>query len=408
LDLAVANTNSNTVSILFGRGNGTFRPRLDFAAGQLPAFVASGDFNDDGKPDLAVANETGFSTSTVSILLGNGNGTFQRPLIFAAGSNASFVAVADFNLDGKLDLAVADTGSDTISILLGLGNGIFQPALNFEVGSGPAWIGVTDLNDDGRPDLIVANSLSDTLSVLINASPSNTRAISIVNAASLTTGAIAPGEMLTIFGSNLGPTQAMGLQLNGARLVATELAGTQVLFDGLPAPLISAQAGQVTAIVPYALSGRTATQMTVETGGVLSSALTIPVTLSAPALFTTQTNGAGQGAILNQDGSVNSASNPAARGSTVMIYATGAGQTDPPGIDGMLAGDVLPKPVLPVSVTIAGQVAELSYAGAAPGLVAGVMQLNVRIPDGVSSGAVPVQLQIGDQVSQTGVTLDVR
>jgi uncharacterized protein (TIGR03437 family) len=411
LDLAVANANSNSVSILLGVGNGTFLPALDFAAGQLPAFVVSGDFNRDGKLDLAVANATGFSTSTVSILLGNGNGSFQPPLVFQVGSNVSFLAVADFNLDGKLDLAVADTGSDTISILLGLGNGTFQPPQNFDVGSGPAWIGVTDLNGDGKPDLIVANSHSDTISILINRTPLGQFSVevnSIVNAASFKTGAIAPGEMLTVFGSNLGPQQAAEAQLTGDRYVATDLAGTQVLFDGLPAPVVYASAGQLTAIVPYAIGGHAATQMMVANKGVLSSATTIPVTASAPALFTAEANGTGHGAILNEDGSVNSGFNPAARGSMVMIYATGAGQTDPQGIDGMLASDVLPKPVLPVSVIIAGQVAQPTYAGAAPGLVAGVMQVNVRVPDGISSGAVPVQLQVGDQISQAGVTLNVQ
>ena len=410
LDLAIANANSNSVSILRGVGNGTFQPALDFAAGQLPAFVVSGDFNQDGKLDLAVANATGFSTSTVSILLGNGNGSFQRPLAFQVGSNASFLAVADFNLDGKLDLAVANAGSDTVSILLGIGNGTFELLQSFDVGSGPAWIGVTDLNGDGKPDLIVANSHADTVSVLINRTfgPFIVGVNSIVNAASFKTGAIAPGEMVTVFGSNLGPQQGFGPQFTGARFPATELVGTQVLFDGLPAPLVYASAGQLSAIVPYTINGRATTQMMVANQGVLSSAITIPVTASAPGLFTVEAIGTGQGAILNEDGSVNSTLNPAARGSMVMIYATGAGQTDPPGIDGTLATDVLPKPVLPVSVTIAGRVAQATYAGAAPGLVTGVMQVNVLIPDGVGSGAVPIQLQVGDQISQAGVTLNVQ
>ncbi len=327
------------------------------------------------------------------------------------GSNASFVTVADLNLDGKLDLAVANTASDTISILLGNGNGTFQPALDFEVGSEPAWIIPTDLNGDGRPDLIVANSRSNTVSVLINIAllgQFNVGVNSVVNAASFETGAIAPGEMVTVFGSNLGPAQGLELQLTCGGLVGTELAGTQVLFDGFPAPLIYAGAGQVSTIVPFAISGRATTQMTVENNGSVSSAITIPVTTSAPAVFTMGGKGSGLGAILNQDGSVNSPSNLAAKGSIITLYATGAGETDPPGIDGMVAGEVLPKPILPVSVTIAGQVAQVTYAGAAPGLVAGVMQVNARIPDGVSSGAAVVLLQVGDQTSQSGVTLKIR
>lgn len=90
-----------------------------------------------------------------------------------------------------------------------------------------------------------------------------------------------------------------------------------------------------------------------------------------------------------------------------MLYATGTGETDPPGIDGLLADSVLPQPLLPVSVTIGGQAAEIKYAGAAPGVVAGIVQVNVRIPDGVGSGGVPVQLRVGDHVSQAGVTVNV-
>lgn len=166
--LAVVNTNSNSLSVLLGNGNGTFQRPLNFAAGPLPAFVVVGDFDGDGIQDLAVANATGFLTSSVSVLLGLGNGYFRTPLTSTVGSDASSLAAADFNLDGKLDLAVGNTGSNTVSILLGKGDGTFAPAVDFGVGSGPAWIAVADLNGDGKPDLLVANSLSNTVSVLIN------------------------------------------------------------------------------------------------------------------------------------------------------------------------------------------------------------------------------------------------
>jgi uncharacterized protein (TIGR03437 family) len=294
---------------------------------------------------------------------------------------------------------------------MGIGNGTFQPALNFISGDGPSWIGVTDLNGDGKPDLVVANSTSDSVSVLINRTATSGAPevlVSLVgNAASFLTGAIAPGEILTISGSGLGPNVGLGFELTSSGLVGTALAQTEVFFDGIPAPILFAQHDQLSVIVPYAISGRENTQLVVENDGVASSPLTIPVTASAPALFTFAGTGTGQGAILNQDGSPNSAVNPAAIGSIVVLFATGAGQTEPLGVDGLLAANLLPQPLLPVTVTINGQGAQVLYAGAAPGLVAGVTQVNVRVPEGIGSGVVPILLQVGDALSQDDVTLSV-
>jgi len=114
-DLAVPNYLSNTVSILLGNANGTFQARVNYAAGTRPHSVALGDFNADGRPDLALAN---FSSNNVSILRGNANGTFQGAVNYAAGTNPFFVAVGDFNADGRPDLAVANRSSNNVSVLL--------------------------------------------------------------------------------------------------------------------------------------------------------------------------------------------------------------------------------------------------------------------------------------------------
>ncbi|HVP48095.1 MAG TPA: VCBS repeat-containing protein [Bryobacteraceae bacterium] len=174
-DLAVANSVSGDVSVLLGYGRGTFLPARNATAGLNPTFLALGDFNGDGKPDLAVVNARLGSNSTVYVLLGLGNGFFRLPLIFTAGDNSSFVVAGDFNLDGKTDLAVANSGSNTISIFLGMGYGIFQPAQDFTVGPNPSWIGVADLTGDGKPDLVVANGGSNNVSVLINHTASRPR-----------------------------------------------------------------------------------------------------------------------------------------------------------------------------------------------------------------------------------------
>jgi len=238
---------------------------------------------------------------------------------------------------------------------------------------------------------------------------------SVTNAASFETAwsftsvprGVAPGELVTLFGVSLGPRTLTTLALTPDGQVATNLAETRVLFDGVAAPLVYVLEGQISAIVPYAVTGRSSTRLQVEYRGVRSEAYTVPVVESAPGIFTLDSSGRGAGAILNQDGTINSPSQPAATGSIIVLYATGEGQTDPAGIDGKLAGEILPKPRLPVSVSIGGRNAEVLYAGAAPGLVAGVLQVNVRIPVGLPSGNLPVLLTIGSRMSQPDVTVAV-
>jgi uncharacterized protein (TIGR03437 family) len=410
LDLAVANMASNNVSIFLGTGTGKFLAPRNFSAGQLPAYVALADFDGNGTIDIAFANATGFSEGSISVLLGLGNGAFTSPRTIAAGSNPSFLVAGDFNLDGKPDLAVANTASNTISIFLGLGNGFFVPPIDFVTGNAPEWITVADLNADGRPDLLVANSSSNLVSVLINytgefAPPLIT---SVVNAAALQGSAVAPGEVVTIFGSNLGPDEALGPVLSPSGFLSTALANTQVVFDNNPAPLLYGSSGQLNAVVPFSVAGRDHTQVVITNSGQASLALDLAVTDSAPALFTMDSTGQGQAAVLNQDGSVNGEVNPAGRGSIIVLYATGGGETNPAGIDGLIATTPLSTLLLPTSARIDGESADVLYAGGALGLVAGVIQVNVRVPDEIASGAVPIVLQVGSGLSQPGVTVNIK
>jgi uncharacterized protein (TIGR03437 family) len=228
------------------------------------------------------------------------------------------------------------------------------------------------------------------------------------NAASNIVGSIAPGEIVTLYGSAMGPNQLVKAAPGSDGLYDGQLAGTSLTVNGIPAPLIYTSATQVAAIVPYGITDSIA-QIIATYQGQVSGALSVAVAASAPAIFTADSSGMGQAAAVNQDYSINSAAQPAHVGDVITLFATGEGLTSPAGVDGKPAAQPLPRPVLPVTVTIGGQTAQVQYAGGAPGEVAGVMQVNVTIPSGVQTGsAVPVVLQVGTAISQAGVTLAVQ
>ncbi len=231
--------------------------------------------------------------------------------------------------------------------------------------------------------------------------------LSVANAASYDAAAVAPGEIVTLFGEHLAPVGTGYLAVDSNGLVRNALGGVRVLFDGVAAPLVYTTEGQIGAIVPYTAAMFPTVHVQVENQGHRSDPLTVPVAASVPAIFTNDYSGTGPSAVLNQDYSRNGPDHPAHRGSVVMIYATGEGMTDPPGVDGRPASKLLPKPVSNCSVKIGGVAAVVSYCGAAPDYTAGLIQVNAAIPDSVSGGSVRVQLTIGGATSRTGVTLAV-
>ena len=226
------------------------------------------------------------------------------------------------------------------------------------------------------------SALSNVLSVSVGIPAPLFTSASVVNAASYVAGAVAPGEIATVFGSNFG-TQS----------------NTQVSFNNIPATLVYVTAGQLAATVPYAVAGAQKITMVVTSNGISSTPVSLNVTDAVPAIFTADASGKGQAAALNQDNTVNGVSNPAAVGSVVAMYGTGGG---------MLTTDALPRLTLPVTATVGGVPAIVYYAGVAPGLVEGAMQINVLIPVGASAGpAVPVVVIVGDK-SSVPVTIAVQ
>jgi uncharacterized protein (TIGR03437 family) len=220
---------------------------------------------------------------------------------------------------------------------------------------------------------------------------------------------VAPGEIAVFFGSGFGPATLAGLTVTPDGKFTTTAGNTSVTFDGVPSPMVYAVSGQMSAIVPYAVAGKTSTQMQVTYNGQRSAAVPIPVVAAVPGLFTNDASGKGQVAALNQDFSRNTSANPIARGSIIVLYGTGEGATTPAGVDGQINNTVFPKPVAqPIKITIGGIDAPIAYFGAAPGLVSGVFQANVTVPNGVTPGNVPVVVTVGTASSATGATIAVK
>lgn len=234
-------------------------------------------------------------------------------------------------------------------------------------------------------------------------------AAGVVHAATAVSTSLSPGLILVIYGANLGPPSLTTLTVNANGVVDSSLAGTQVLIEGVAAPLVYVSATQISAIVPASVAGRTTARLQVIANGVSSEVLTLPVAPAAPGVFTTNFSGRGQGALLNQDNSVNSTARPAARGEVVQIYATGFGLLSMAPPDGAIATGPISIASTNLSVTIGGVPATVLYAGAAPGLVAGVVQINVLVPPTAPAGsAVDLRITLDGVPSASGVTLSVR
>lgn len=233
----------------------------------------------------------------------------------------------------------------------------------------------------------------------------------VINSASYVGGAVAPGEIVTVFGSSMGPAELVPQRLTEDGRLATTLAETRILFNGAPAPLLYVSDKQSSAIVPYGVAGRLSVDVQAEYRGVRSDPITVPVLSSRPGIFTLDGSGQGQGLIRNEDGSLNSPSNPAQHGSVVTIYATGGGEADPRVGDGQILSDILPMTSLPVFVSFydarSGEwyPGEVLYAGGVSGSVAGLLQIRLRLP---LNGIGELLFSIGSQWEIFQVTMALR
>jgi len=241
----------------------------------------------------------------------------------------------------------------------------------------------------------------------------------ITNAASYATGSVSPGENIVLWGTGIGPAQLTYGSLTASGALDTNAGNTRVLFDGVPAPVVYASDQQTSVMVPYEIAGQAFTYAVVEYQGVQSAPLLYNVSAAVPGIYTQNLQGFGPGAILNQDGvTLNGPGAPAAKGSVVAIYMTGEGQTNPAGVTGAIVPVNVQapwkQPQLTATATVGSLPAAVEYYGSAPGMVSGVMQVNVQIPAGAASGDLPIMVTLSDPVTglsyntQARVTVSVQ
>lgn len=348
--------------------------------------VVLGDIDGDGRPEIVT---THWDLFDVSLRAFRSDGTIARSWKLT-GRNGLYptvnagITIGDFNQDGITDIAAA-----------------------YGTGSGFAVSGVVTVLSTGAPFNPAVNDWP-----MIYQNPRNSAVleplqpslISVANGASLRTGPVAAGELVVLSGTGLG-VQA-GASVASGQTGATSLAGSEVLFDKVPAPLQYTQSNYIYALVPQSVVGRRNTKVEVLAGVGTSLPLTLPVAAAAPGIFTRNDLGAGQCAALNEDGTLNAAASPAAMNSVVSLFVTGVTVTSPlvredsNGPTGRAGRDD------GATVTIGGQPAPVVAQTA---LEAGVMRLDVRVPLGIAGGnAVPVVVQSGGASSQPGVSLAVR
>lgn len=301
---------------------------------------------------------------------------FTASFVPSTGGNFLTVTPSSGNTPATLTLAVDSAVSSTLAA------GSYTGTVQVSSGSG------------------AVQTVNVTLLVSATGTPV---VLAVESAASFATGAVSPGEIVTLFGNSIGPAAPLSgtsfTPTNGT--VLTTLAGVTVTFNGVAAPLIFVAPGQINAIVPYEVAAEVGQNIpvVVTVNGTASASLSVPVVATEPAIFSLGQNGSGQGAILNSDQTVNGTSNPAAAGSIVSIFATGEGVVTPANKTGCITGAQLPlpKPVASVAVTIGGQSATpITYAGEAPELVCGLIQINATIPADLGAGAQPVVVTIGN------------
>jgi len=439
--ITVATPTGQSLSVTVTQVAGICNYSLSATSNHFPLGGGSGSFNvTTGCAWTAASNQGWVSLGSSTSFLGNGTVNYTAAANVCVAARTATVTVQAATSNPPTFQIMQDGSDANLSFSpasVGVAVGASMGRVTVNTGAACPW---TAYSDSGWLQIVTAANGSGsggiTYSIAANTGPTRTgnlhigndlfpvtqqgvsapapQLTTILNGASYSGGAVSPGEIVALFGSTLGPAQGVPYQLGaGGTSIGNSLGGVQVLFNGTAAPLLYVSAGQINAIVPYEVAGSSNASIQVTYQATPSNTLTVPVQGATPGLFSIDRSGSGPGAILNQDYSVNSGTVPAPRGTPIMIYCTGTGVTDPAGSDGVLTPLALPYRLIPASVnvqvTIGGIPATVVYAGAAPGAVAGLTQINAVVPGGVSPGEnVPVSVQIGNTPSQAGITVAVQ
>ncbi|MGA2878267.1 MAG: TIGR03118 family protein [Bryobacteraceae bacterium] len=416
--LYAANFNAGTVDVF----NGTFASTKvagGFADANIPAgFAPFNIANLNGKLYVSYAKQDAQKNDDVA---GPGNGFVD---IFDMDGNLQTRLISNGPLNSPWGMAIAPStfGPFGGALLVGdFGDGkinAFDASAGTLLGTLQNSQGVA-ISIDGLWAIIFGNGKTggDKNTLYFTSGPNQEQhglfgslappaAISgILNSASNLSGPIAPGEAVTLTGGTIGPSPLASAKIPSSGTLGTSLSGAGVTFNGTLAPIIYTSASQTAVLVPYAIAGSSTANVVVTYQNQTTASFQVPVAASAPGTFTLDSSGGGAAVVFNQDGSLNSATNAASAGSVVALFGTGEGMTEPAGQDGLVENDVFRTSVAPVTATIGGKAAQVTYAGSAPGQLSGVMQVEAVVPSGAGTGAVPVVLTIGSASSQTNATI---
>ena len=404
-----------------GAGFGAQQCSVCGVAASSPAStpLAVSSWSDTGITALLPASATGIVTIGVTAA----SGVDAINIMAATPPAAPAISLSASNLSFAFTTGGATPAPQTVSIAISGGG-----SLTDSVASNVPWLTATAsgtiITVSVNPSGLAANTYLGQVTVTAAGAANSPQTISVALAVSGAVssvvigsvsssatglqGPVAPGEIVSIYGAGLGPAKGVSFSVDPASgMVDTTLAGTRVLFGSVAAPILYASVGQINAVVPYEVAGQSQIAIEVQYQGAQASQ-TVPVASASPGAYASNSNGSGQVAALNQDGTINGPSNPAAKGSYVTVYFTGGGQTNPPGVTGSVTGAVLKWLTQSISVTVGNQPATVSFDGSAPTFVDGADQLNVQLSPNTPSGAQAVVITVGGIASPASGTLAVR
>ncbi|MCC6585781.1 MAG: VCBS repeat-containing protein [Bryobacterales bacterium] len=416
LDLAV-NRSDGVLTVLWGNGDGTFGKPATAAAGRstTDARFTVADFDGDGNADVALAADN----SAVRVLFSNGDGTFRKvDLHNGRPETIEYVAAADLNGDGFADLAYVS--GRRLEILAGARTSAFirqSGAPMTQVCAGGSDLAVADINGDSQPDLVNIRQAGDFGAVCASLNE-GIRLDSVLNGAGQAAAAMTFGQLISLQGKHLGPEKAATQVAEAGKPISTSLNGVEVLMDNVPIPVLTVQADRIDAMAPYSVRGRCRqlvvaqepvcpdSTIRVTYGGRVSNSIPMKVETAAPVILTVDP-ARSQAAATNTDGSGNRPTTPAPPDSVVTILLTGAGEIVTVSEDIYAGEDIVVTPKITPSVELAGQPAEVVQASLATGMPSAVIALSFRIPSTAPTGELPLKVWFGDHASQEAVSIAV-